>query len=174
MKKTARATRSAIVAFPVLDPSDRAWVESVRAESDPQASSIAVHFTLCFPCEVAHLALVDAARSAAARSHSFAFAIKEARAVSAMPEPGGHVFLVPGTGRRELIALYRRLASLDPLTSTRPFVPHLTVAASREASYCTTLAAELDGRVVRGRIEALSIVLLKGESVEVRESLALR
>jgi hypothetical protein len=42
----------AVVAYPQLSPSDREWIEAVRAREDPQARRIALHFTLVFPLEL--------------------------------------------------------------------------------------------------------------------------
>jgi hypothetical protein len=44
-------SKIAVVAYPKLEDSDRRWIESVRAQHDPQARLIRAHFTIVFPAE---------------------------------------------------------------------------------------------------------------------------
>jgi len=38
-----------VLAYPELEPADRAWIERIRAEHDPRHIAVAAHVTLVFP-----------------------------------------------------------------------------------------------------------------------------
>ena len=70
----------AVVAYPELEADDRAWIESIRALRDPQASLLPAHVTLVFPNELATDEAVREVRSVANQSQSITFTLRWARA----------------------------------------------------------------------------------------------
>jgi 2'-5' RNA ligase len=153
----------AVVAYPVLDDADRGWLESFRANHDPQGAKLPAHFTLVFPTEVSMDDVINEVATAACSIASFAFVVRSARAVREVSRPGGHVFLVPEEGAAEIIALHDRLyggAFHSSLRSDKPYLPHITVAAGSEWRRCEALANDLnrDVRVVGGRVEAIELL----------------
>jgi 2'-5' RNA ligase len=156
-------TELAIVAYPSLDDADRSWIESIRAQHDPQASRIEAHFTLVFPVDVspgpvaAHTSLV------VKLARPISFAVRHARAVGNAVGGGGQVFLVADEGYDEIVKLHDRLYEglLRPyLRKDVPFVPHLTVAANPDFPWCEGFAEDVNvaQRIVRGALRSIELV----------------
>jgi 2'-5' RNA ligase len=153
----------AVVAYPTLHRDDRGWLESIRAEHDPQAARLPGHFTLVFPADVA-LDGIAAEVAAAARSvEPIQFVIRSAKAVRDVSSRGGHVFLVPSEGAEPIARLHDRLYEglLKPhLRGDLPFEPHITVAANADFYRCEAIADALnrEHRVVAGTLEAVELL----------------
>jgi 2'-5' RNA ligase len=151
----------AVVAFPRLEDADRAWIESFRTAHDPQATRIAVHFTLVFPVDAP---VDDVAREVAVVAGvtvPFAFVARRTTVVTDATQ--SHVFLIPDEGAAEITALHSRLYSgvLKPhLRTDIPFLPHMTIGAVPDSTAALRLAAQVDAnaRVVRGTIDALELI----------------
>lgn len=169
----------AIVSYPVLGVADRRWVESIRANHDPQAADLAAHFTLVFPADVAPGDLAVEVAAAAGSAAPIPFVIRCAKAVRDAFGRGGRVFLVPHEGADEITTLHDRLYSgvLRPhLREDIPFVPHITVAAGRDLGWCEAIAAELnrDPRTMAGVLESLELVDIVDGTVSCRGRFMLR
>jgi 2'-5' RNA ligase len=153
----------AIVAYPRLDEDDRQRIESFRARHDPQASRIALHFTLVFPVDAVPDALKPEVEAVARSSEPIGFAI---RRTDVVPDPIGdrsHIFLVPDEGRRQIATLHDRLyagALRAHLRSDIPFVPHITVGATRDARLAEKWAEAFDvhSRAVVGTVAGIDVV----------------
>ena len=162
----------AVVAYPDLEPDDRAWIESVRALRDPQASLLPAHVTLAFPTE---LGTADAARDVsrvACRSESITFTLRWARAIRDAFGTGGHVFLVPDEGFNQIAALHDDLYLGVFAPSRRadiPFIPHITVGANPDFDACESIAREMTPvtRLVHGRISKVSLIEITDAAVEI-------
>jgi 2'-5' RNA ligase len=154
----------ALVAYPTLEERDRLWIESIRARHDPQAPLISAHFTLVFPVELEVETVAAHASSRLRDACPIPFVLR--RAV-ALPDPigdGCHVFLVPQEGRDDLAALHDRLYEdvLRPhLREDMPFLPHVTVAGSRDVGECERLAEMLNRQGVDVKGTASSIELIE-------------
>ena len=77
--------------------------------------------------------------------------------------PGGHVFAIPRIGHEELVAIHDSLYRgrlTRHLDSTRPFVPHVTVAATSSWAECQLLAEEFGrlGLEIEGAVRALEVI----------------
>ena len=165
------APRRALVAFPRLLADDLRRIESFRGAHDPQAKRIGVHFTLVFPAAFDRETARDEAATVAARSLPIEFTIRRATAVRDPSEGGGYVFLVPETGRAELLDLHARLHSgaLRPLLhGAPPFVPHLTIASDTDFHRCEALAREWNdsARELRGTLPTIEIFELGAGPIE--------
>jgi 2'-5' RNA ligase len=167
----AQMPKLAVLAYPDLEADDRAWIESVRALRDPQASLVPAHITLAFPTELATAEAVPEVSSVANRSRSITFTLRWARAVRDASGTGGHVFLVPDEGFHQIAALHDDLY-LGLFASSRradiPFIPHITVCANAEFDACERIARELTPltRLVHGRISSLSLIEITDAAVE--------
>ncbi len=154
----------AVVSYLTLDVADRKWVESIRANHDPQAAKLAAHFTLVFPTDVAPGEVAAEVAAAASSTAPIPFVIRYAKAVRDALGEGGHVFLLPDEGAsREITTLRDRLYSgvLRPyLREDIPFLPHITVAASHDFGCCEAIAKELnrDPRNIAGVLKSLELV----------------
>jgi 2'-5' RNA ligase len=153
----------AIVAYPILDPDDRQWIETFRSKHDPQAARLGVHFTLVFPV-VAVPSEVERELAMVARSTTrISFTIRGPEVVRDLVGSGSHVFLVPGEGGRQIAALHGRLYGGGLRVHRRadiPFVPHMTIGAAPNRQTGERLVAELGvgSRTVSGTIERLDLV----------------
>ena len=152
----------ALVAFPEIDATDRRWIESFRADHDPAAARIALHFTLVFPHEV--VPGVDAEIAVVARStEPIEFVVRRTEVVADVFGNGHHVFLVPDEGADRISALHDKLyaGSLRAhLRSNTPFVPHMTIAAVPDRASALTLASMVDSRgtTIRGTLRAVDLL----------------
>jgi 2'-5' RNA ligase len=163
-------TQLAVVSYPVVAPADRDWIESLRAQHDPQATLLAGHVTLVFPAGGIGRDIAAEVAAVARAARPIHFVIRWARAVRDVFGPGGHVFLVPDEGFEEITALHHALYGGGFASSRRPdvpFVPHITIGASQDFSVCERIAraqSPLD-RQVRGRLEAIDLLEIGGGSV---------
>jgi 2'-5' RNA ligase len=170
--------RLAVVAYPAFDDADRGWIESFRAVHDPQARMLAAHVTLVFPAKAAIADVIAELTEAAASTREFSVVLRSAMAVPDPLGPGGHVFLVPEEGAKEISDLHERLYSGAFRPSLRidiPYRPHITVAAGPEWPWCERVAASLNrnSRVVRGRVEAIELLEVGRKRVNPVERFAL-
>jgi len=153
----------AVVAFPLLEPSDRQWIESIRAKHDPEARRIAAHFTLVFPA-VLPLRAVEAHLERVARStQPFRFLLRRATVAPDALGSGGHVFLIPEDGRDALAGLHERLHEGALQRHARrgaSFTPHVTLAAATALDPLHALAGELNARSlgIRGSVSELALI----------------
>jgi 2'-5' RNA ligase len=162
--------RLAIIAYPQFTEADRAALQAVRAQHDPQFGMLAPHFTLVFPVEAPPEALVAEAQSATRAINAFPFTLRSVRAVRDAFGVGGHVFLVPDQGATQVSALHARLYGGSLSWAHRadiPYVPHITVAAHADFGRCEALAKQLEGdrKDLTGWVEALTVVAIAGASV---------
>jgi 2'-5' RNA ligase len=161
----------AVVAYPLFGEADQRWIDSTRAQHDPQANLIGAHFTLVFPIDADADAVVVHVRSVISEAAPIPLVVKEVRAVPNHSGVGGHVFLVPDGGYPELVALHDRLYE-GPLLRDHwlrdiPYVPHMTVATFPAFERCVALAQELDSvrRVVLGSVQSVDVVHVRAETV---------
>jgi 2'-5' RNA ligase len=152
----------AVVAYPVFDETDLAWIESIRARYDPQADRIAPHFTLVFPVD-ASAGILDELAAVAGRHAAIRFVLRSAIATPDLVRGGAHVFLVPDEGRDAIACLHDDLYAGTLRTHLRedgPFVPHITVAAQQDLRWCEAYAERLNDtlRPMHATIESLSVV----------------
>jgi 2'-5' RNA ligase len=159
----------AIVAYPEFTEADRSWIEAVRAAHDPQAGKIAAHFTLVFPAEVDRKTLVAAAGLVAHEYAPFSVMLNLSEAVQGAGRESAHVFLYPDKGKEQLVAIHDRLHQwelgrlLDP---TKPFAPHITVAADRlEACDRLARALERERLPISAWIRTIEVIEVFSESV---------
>jgi 2'-5' RNA ligase len=158
----------AVIAYPMFQERDHRWVETLRARCDPQASKIRAHFTLVFPVEIPESRLIEKRISTILSGRrSISLIIREARAMRDPHGPRHHVLLVPGKGRRELVALHDDLYE-DPFRPYRcneiSFIPHVTVAECETSKSCGRLADELNRTT-----PPLRCLIRDIELIEVRE-----
>lgn len=162
--------RIAVVSYPVFDTAAIAWIESIRAQHDPQASRIPPHFTLVFPVDAPADMSGEIAR-VSARHAPIAFVIRSAIAMPDVVHGGAHVFVVPDEGRHQIEHLHDELYA-GVLRSFRrediAFVPHITIAAHGDVRWCETYAERLNGTLqpMRGVIESVTLIEVTASRIE--------
>ena len=169
----------AVIAYPTFSESDRARIQSVREQHDPQFGLLDPHFTFVFPVEAPLADVVADSTVVADSSIAFPFVLSSVRAVKDVFGVGGHVFLVAQHGADQVVALHSRLYGGTLRWAHRAdisYVPHITVAASVDFSHCEKLAQQLEDGLVAtaGLIEALTIVEVVGGTVRTVSTLRLK
>jgi len=169
----------AIVSYPVLEPADRDWIESLRMQHDPQATMLPAHVTLVFPAQVRADNLGAEIAAVASVTTAIPFVIRWARPVRGAVEAGGHVFLVPDDGFGEIAALHEALYGGAFSASRRadvPFIPHVTVAANRDFGRCEQIARDLTplDRLIRGRLQTIDLLEIAPGTVKSLQRFDLR
>jgi 2'-5' RNA ligase len=155
----------AVVAYPVLSPGDRRWIEEIRARHDPQASRIAAHVTLAFPMGAAEAPLVAHVRGCLQESALIRVTLGRAAVGADAIRGGSCAFLPVEGGSRALIAVHESLYKGILAGHGRrdiPYVPHVTVGAHPMPGECERVAKLLndEGRVVAAEITGVHIVRL--------------
>jgi 2'-5' RNA ligase len=156
-------TKLAIVAYPSLDDADRAWIESIRARHDPQASRIKAHFTLVFPVKLPPAPVAAHTSVVVNLARPILFAVRRAVAVCDTVSGGGHVILMAEEGHDKIVELHDRLYEgvLRPfLREDITFMPHMTVAVNPDFQWCEGFAEEVNAaqRTVRGTLRSIELV----------------
>ena len=161
----------AVVTFPLLDPDDRQWIESIRAKHDPEAKRIAAHFTLVFPAVMPGRATEAHLTRVAHSTEPIRFVLRRAAVAPDALGSGGHVFLIPEDGRDALAGLHDRLYDgvLQPYSRRNTtFTPHITVAAGTTIDPLHTIAGELNAKSMSIRGSISEIVLVEVTPAEIR------
>jgi 2'-5' RNA ligase len=161
----------AIVAYPRLTEEDRQSIESFRRQYDPQASRIALHFTIVFPVEAAPDELASEIRAIASSTKPIPFKIRRAAVVpDHLVANRSNIFLVPEEGGTQIATLHDRLyeGALRPhLRSDIPFLPHITVGAAQDARLAESWARALhvQSRMLVGTVAGIDLVDLSQRRV---------
>ena len=161
----------AVIAFPLLEPDDKQWIESIRAKHDPEAKRIAAHFALVLPA-VLPLRVTEAHVGRVAHAtEPIRFVLRRATVAPDTIGSGGHVFLIPEDGRDLIAGLHERLyeGALQPhARRNASFTPHVTVAAGTAIDPLHALAGELNakGLSIRGSISEIVLVEVTSSDIQ--------
>ena len=161
----------AIVAYPRLAREDRQSIESFRRRHDPQASRIALHFTLVFPVEAVPDELARETKVVASSTEPIPFAIRRTAVVpDDLVANRSNIFLVPEEGSTQIATLHDRLyaGALRPhLRSDIPFLPHITVGAAQDARAAEGWAEALHvrSRTLVGTVAEIDLIDLSEHRV---------
>jgi 2'-5' RNA ligase len=159
-------------------PDDLAWIEDLRRDHDPHCGLVTAHVTLVFGFASPSLAVAVAhAREVARRFAPIDYRLTSVRAVRDLAGEGSHVFLVPGPGAAELVALHDALYGgplAEQLRADIPFIPHVTAGHFQSYEAAEALALELSGMVdVSARLGRLDIAEFYGGPVVLLETVSL-
>lgn len=162
-----------------VDASAQAFIDGIRRQHDPQVDLVAPHFTLVFGCT----AVVEAdylAHVARLAGHTPAihFHCRHATLHAGGSDGMAHVFLVPDEGHSAIALLHDRLytgALAAHLRLDIPYVPHITVAATRNVAAAKALCDGLNERGVdiAGQLVALTVGALQGGRLQALAELPL-
>ena len=156
------------IAYPQTSASAQAFLEGFRRQHDPQADLVAAHFTLVFGCAAIPQADYLAHVSAIARhTPAIHFHCRHAMLYAGGPDGMAYVFLVPDEGHSAMARLHDRLYTgvLAPhLRPEIPYVPHITVAATRDVAAAKALCDGLNQRGIdiAGEVRSLTVGALQG------------
>lgn len=159
---------------------DRAWIDALRRDHDPQAGLIEPHVTFVFGVRglrpdamVAHVTRITAT------TPPITFHLNRAETVRDDTGVISHVFLIPSQGRAQMRQLHGALYAGRLAPERRadiPYVPHVIVAAMADHARAEHLVAEISqaGVSIRGRLQRLDIVAFDGRTLKRLQSLQFR
>jgi 2'-5' RNA ligase len=165
--RTDHAMRQfAVIAYPRLNEVDRAWLEAVRRQHDPQAQLIPAHLTLIFPVTATVELVVAQAKHCAAGYQAFDILITQAKAHCTAINGWSYVFVLPTLGSEQINALHDRLYGGDLRRHVRhdiPYQPHITVARKADYAECASLASSMNdkGMNIPGRIDSIRVISIE-------------
>ena len=168
-----------VIAPLVISARDRAWIEAIRREHDPQAGVVEAHVTFVFGVRGLSLEDMTAHVEAIARATPpISFHLDRAVAVRDETGAGSHVFLTLSDGAAEAGALCRALYDGPPAPEFRsdiPHVPHVTVAAFSDHEEAGRLAEGLTARgfSIAGALDRLDLVAFDGRTLDRLQSFPL-
>jgi hypothetical protein len=150
-----------VVAKPEFGKSELEWLTQLRLAR--AHSSGAPSFTLVFPgAEATRRELTQHVGAIGGVTARIRFCLRSAMIVPELKSGWFHVFLVPDEGFGAIIRLHDRL-HVGPLACCLrpdvPYIPHLTVASTRELDVARRIKASLNGHelAISGRIDALEV-----------------
>ncbi len=156
------------IACPQVDTSAHAFIDGIRRQHDPQVDLVAPHFTLVFGCSaVAEADYLDHVARLARHTPAIRFHCRHATLHAGRPDGMAHVFLVPDEGHSAIALLHDRLYTGVLAAHLRldiPYVPHITVAATRDVAAAKALCDGLNGQSVdvAGQLQCLTVGALQG------------
>src|SRR5687768_3039815 len=162
----------AVVAFPLLEPEDKQWIESIRAKHDPEAKNIPAHLTLFYPAVMPLRMTEGRVARVAHAAEPIRFVLRRAALVPDPVGSGGHVFLLAEDGRDALAGLHERLYEGLPQPNAKrhaSFTPHVTVAANPSADALDGLVGEINAKTVAIRGSISGVVLVEVTPAGIRQ-----
>jgi 2'-5' RNA ligase len=168
-----------VIAEPVLAEQDRAWIQSLRTQYDPQFSVIEPHFTLVFGTDLLPPdGLAAHVQEIARPSPSFDFELRFATHFPDLAASTHYVFLIPGKGSDAFAALHEHLHE-EPLAdlarSASTFTPHITIGRFAGAAEARALVGQLNDALspIVGRISTLKVIAAGDRQVRTIGTIAL-
>jgi 2'-5' RNA ligase len=160
----------AVVTYPRLNEIDRAWIEAIRLQHDPQSELIPAHVTLMFPIITNIELLLTQADRCAAVHQVFDIRISRAQAYRDVMNGCSYVFIRPTMGSGQIAALHDCLYSGEfcgDLRHNLPYQPHITVAKKSSYVECAALASKLNDRGIDipGRVDTIKVIAIQPDSI---------
>lgn len=159
-----------IIARPHFDKADLAWLTDIRSRR--AGSRGAPYFTLVFPgVEMEPKAFAAEALARVAGFAPIRFRLRSALVVPEHLVSRFHVFLIPDEGFGAILRLHDALHAGSikaALRTDSPYLPHITVATTKDYDVARKLALSLNngGLDIRGHIAALEVESRVGEVIK--------
>lgn len=172
------------LSYPTISASHWKWIQSIRAQYDPNYAIVAPHFTLVFPTfDREREPFCDHLRQQLQGHPAISLTLRCALVVKDDFNDNTHTFLVPDEGFGSLVRLHDKLYSgflADQLRLDIPFIPHVTIATSPDAQLCKHIADEINERgineqtlAISGTIHIIDIVQFANKTVTTLEQISL-
>ncbi len=155
------------VAYLDVSTSDSALIDAFRNEHDPHATVVDPHFTIVFGCKaVAEAAYNAHIASVAESTKQIRFHCRYAMLGADDIDETAYVFLVPDEGNSSISLLHDRLYTgplAEHLRLEFPFIPHITVASTKDWKRAKSLCDLLNREEVdiAGTLRSLTVGVLK-------------
>jgi 2'-5' RNA ligase len=146
---------------------------------DPLYPVVKPHFTCIFPTsQVTVEEFTGHVLSKVIGRESISFSLDKASVHEDFTKENSYVFLVPGKGFAEMIALYDCLneelpGKREPIPG--PFLPHITIGKTPDKSACDQIAAGWNSNheIIQGKIDVLEIIQFGNQQVKTLKTLSL-
>lgn len=151
------------VAYLEIPEAQQTWIHELRRLHDPQCALVAPHFTLAFGIrDLALQTYLDHIAEVARAAPPIQFHCKYAMLGADDADDTRYAFLVPDEGNAALSLLHDQVyrGPLAPFHRLDvPYVPHITIASSKDGRTIKQLCDELNagGVAVAGRLSRLSV-----------------
>ena len=149
-----------VVAKPEFGKPEHEWLTQLRQTKTHGAGPPA--FTLVFPGAASSIEVVKHVEAICAATTRIRFCLRSAMIVPEHKMGWYHVFLMPDEGFGAIIRLHARL-HVGPLACClrpeTPYLPHLTVASSKDFDAARETMSSLNARdlAIAGRIDAIEV-----------------
>lgn len=153
-----------ILAYPVLEKNDFQLIQSCRKNNDKFYSVVDPHFTIVFPViNLTVESFISEIKEKSQDRKKIDFAIRCATVNKDTFSDYFYTFLVPDEGFSDIIKLHDKLYSdllADNLRLDLDFIPHITIANSKDKLHCKQMVDEWNSRefCINGRIDHLTVV----------------
>jgi 2'-5' RNA ligase len=162
-----------VISYPNISTEHYSWIQSIRANYDPQYPIINPHFTLVFPCLFENQeVLVKHVKNMVKGIRKINFIISKATTVKDNLNGNTNLFLLPDKGSEDITKLHDGLYSgvlYSALRQDIPFIPHITIgnhANPSELEHIEKIFAE-QHILIEGNLEVLDVALYnKGQPVK--------
>lgn len=158
-----------VIAVPHFSKTDLAWLTDIRSRR--AASRGTPYFTLVFSnFGISQAAFLKAARAYTQDSHAIRFRLRSALVVPEHAIGRFHVFLIPDEGFGAILKLHDTLHAgvlKGALRQDSPYLPHVTVATTRDYATARELALALNqgGIDIHGHIDTLLVETRSGADI---------
>lgn len=158
-----------VIAVPHFNKADLAWLTDIRSRR--AGSRGTPYFTLVFSnFSIQPEAFLRAARLYTKDCHAIRFRLRSALVVPEQAIGRIHVFLIPDEGFGAILKLHDALHAgvlKGALRQDSPYLPHVTVATTRDYSEARDLALALNqgGIDIHGHIDSLLVETRSGADI---------
>jgi hypothetical protein len=167
------------LSYPSISEANWKWIQKIREQHDPNYAVVAPHFTLVFPTfERERHPFSEHLRQQLRGQPPISIAMRCAIVVKDVLNEYTHTFLVPDQGFSDLVKVHDQLYSgflADQLRLDIPFIPHINVASSLDATLCKRVADEINSQklCIPGFIRVIDIVQYANQTVTTLEQISL-
>lgn len=167
------------VCYPELREKDHDFIQSIREKYDENYPMIGPHFTLIFPTSaIDRQQFVDHCRRVCNDFRPFSILIRCALVNKFTRGDKWFAFLVPDEGFSQIVKLHDRLYTgilADELILEIPYIPHITMAQSKEPGVCKKVTDEFNERnfQIGGTVTKLDLAIFEPGKVMTFEKVEL-
>jgi hypothetical protein len=167
------------LSYPSISEANWKWIQNLRQQHDPNYTVVAPHFTLVFPTlERERQSFSEHVRAHLRGQPPISITLRCAIVVKDLLNEHTHTFLVPDQGFSDLVKLHDQLYTgflADQLRLDIPYIPHINVASSLDATLCKRVADEINSQklCIPGFIRIIDIVQYAKRTVTTLEQISL-
>ncbi len=161
-----------VVAYPKMLELDYEWVQAVRRVYDTNYyAMVEPHFTMVFGTDKLPLDdFINHVESVAKTILAFDVSLHEAKVIKNDFKQSYQCFLIPNEGYKQIKNMHDALYSgalESELRHDIPYIPHISIGDNTDELKMSLLADNIneEGRIISGRIDAITILDFDGRSV---------